>query len=81
MKTIETRRLAAIVVVVALLAFPDLALAQADEIQVYTGGLAPMGTFNLTLHNNYTPEAGRFPPFRCGGLDRSLNGVPEWALA
>ena len=81
MKTIETRRLAAIVVVVALLAFPDLAFAQADEIQVYDGGLAPVGTFNLTVHNNFTPMGGKIPAFAGAVVpDKSLNGVPEWAL-
>ena len=49
---------------VALLAVPALAFAQTDEIQVYDGGLAPVGVFNLTLHNNFTPKgltARRFP--------------------
>ena len=29
--------------------------AQTDEIQVYDGGLAEKGKFNLTWHNNFTP--------------------------
>ena len=41
---------------VALLAAPALAFAQTDEIQVYDGGLAPVGVFNLTVHNNFTPR-------------------------
>ena len=47
------RRVAAIVLV--LLAVPTVAAAQADEIQVYDGGLAAEGTVNLTWHNNFTP--------------------------
>lgn len=55
--------------------------AQADEIQVYDGGLAPRGTFNLTVHNNFTIRGIKTPSF-AGGVtpDGSFNGVPEWAL-
>ena len=54
--------------------------AQGDEIQVYDGGLAPKGVFNLTLHNNYTPDGIRTPSFPGAVVShRSLNGVPEWA--
>lgn len=64
----------------ALAAVPHVGAAQTDEIQVYDGGLAPPGTFNLTLHNNYTPSGLATPAF-AGALvaDKSLNGVPEWA--
>jgi hypothetical protein len=63
------------------LACPGRALAQADEIQVYDGGLASVGTFNLTVHNNFTPKGGRVPAFPGAVVpDGSLNGVPEWAL-
>ena len=67
--------------VVIWFAVPGLAFAQADEIQVYDGGLAPVGTFNLTWHNNYTPNGVNTPAFP-GGVtpNKSLNGVPEWAL-
>jgi hypothetical protein len=41
-------------VVMGAVAIPTAARAQADEIQVYDGGLAAKGVFNLTLHNNYT---------------------------
>ena len=57
-----------------------LVFAQADEIQVYDGGLAAPGVFNLTWHNNFTPQGITTPAF--GGAvvaDRSWNGVPEWA--
>src|SRR5678815_6136567 len=40
----------------AAMAVPPVARAQSDEIQVYDGGLAPTGVFNLTWHNNYTPD-------------------------
>ena len=43
-------------IIVVVLGAPTTASAQADEIQVYDGGLAPVGTFNLTLHNNFTPQ-------------------------
>jgi hypothetical protein len=64
-----------------LAASPRSSLAQADEIQVYDGGLSPKGIFNLTLHNNYTPSGLTTPAFP-GALqsDHSWNGVPEWAL-
>ncbi len=67
--------------VVGLLAAPAMAFAQADEIQVYDGGLAPVGTFNLTLHNNFTPKGLTTPAFPGAVVaDKSFNGVPEWAL-
>ncbi len=59
---------------------PQLTFAQGDEIQVYDGGLADPGQYNLTLHNNYTPRGIQEPAFD-GAIvsDRSFNGVPEWA--
>jgi len=59
---------------------PGVALAQSDEIQVYTGDLAPVGVFNLTWHNNYTPDGIKEPVFP-GAItsNKSLNGVTEWA--
>ena len=66
---------------VALLAVPAIGFAQTDEIQVYDGGLAPVGTFNLTLHNNFTPRGVTTPAFPGAVVaDKSLNGVPEWAV-
>ncbi len=59
---------------------PARALAQTDEIQVYTGDLAAPGVFNLTLHNNYTPSGAKTPAFPGAIVSNgSLNGVPEWA--
>ena len=67
--------------VAGLLAVPTIAVAQADEIQVYDGGLAPVGTFNLTIHNNFTPSGLKTPAFPGAVVaDQSFNGVPEWAL-
>ena len=40
-------------------ALPGIAWAQADEIQVYDGGLANTGVFNLTLHNNFLARSSR----------------------
>ena len=60
---------------------PRLAFAQADEIQVYDGGLAPVGTFNVTVHNNFTPRGIKGRAFPGAVVaHRSLNGVPEWAI-
>jgi hypothetical protein len=57
------------------------AFAQADEIQVYDGGLAPVGTFNLTVHNNFIARGLREPAFPGSVVaHRSVNGVPEWAI-
>ena len=69
------------VLVALLLAAPALAFGQTDEIQVYDGGLAPVGIFNLTLHNNFTPKGLTTPAFPGAVVaDKSFNGVPEWAL-
>jgi hypothetical protein len=68
-------------ILLALIAGPRPASAQTDEIQVYDGGLAAPGVFNLTLHNNFTPRGVRGAPFPGGvAADKSLNGVSEWAL-
>jgi len=66
-----------------LLAFtllPAIASAQTDEIQVYDGGLAEPGRFNLTWHQNFTPKGATSPSYP-GGLtsNHAYVGVPEWA--
>ena len=68
------------VLALALAALPLPALAVTDEIQVYTGDIAAPGVFNLTWHNNYSPNGLKTPDFP-GGLkdDRTLSGVTEWA--
>ena len=70
-----------VAMVLALLAVPTMAAAQADEIQVYDGGLAAKGTVNLTWHNNFIARGLTTPAFP-GAVapNRSFNGVTEWAL-
>jgi hypothetical protein len=69
-----------LVLALAAMLVPCRALAQTDEIQVYTGGLAPVGVFNLTVHNNFTPKGNPVPAFDGAvAADKSWNGVPEWA--
>ena len=73
--------LARLLVLAAIaLAAPAMVLAQTDEIQVYDASIAEVGIFNLTWHNNFTPDGLQTPAFP-GGLipDKSLNGVTEWA--
>src|SRR5713226_8624892 len=66
---------------VTFFAVPGLAVAQTDEIQVYDGGLAAPGIFNLTLHDNFTPKRLSTPAFPGAVVaDKSFNGVPEFAL-
>ena len=66
--------------VFALCAGTGRVWAQTDEIQVYDGGLADVGKFNLTWHNNFTPKGISDPAFPGANVaDRSLNGVTEWA--
>jgi hypothetical protein len=66
---------------VAMVAAPAAGFAQTDEIQVYDGGLAEVGTINLTWHNNFTPKGLTTPAFPGAVVaDKSLNGVTEWAL-
>jgi hypothetical protein len=65
---------------IVMLAVPELALAQTDEIQVYDGHLAEPGVFNLMLHTNFTPDGVKTPAFPGAEVaDKSLNQVPEWA--
>ena len=78
-KEFDIRTLAAAVLALVV-TVPSTAVAQTDEIQVYDGGLAPKGVFNLTLHNNFTPAGLKDPAFAGSNTsDKSLNGVPEWA--
>lgn len=70
-----------ILVVACALVAPVLARAQTDEIQVYDAAIAAPGVFNLTLHDNFTPDGRTIAAFPGGIIpDKSLNGVPEWAL-
>ena len=56
------------------LVLPLSAAAQGDDIQVYDASLEPVGVFNLTLHNNFTPDGLKTPSFP-GAItsDRSLS--------
>src|ERR1700722_13054406 len=65
---------------VLALAAGAVASAQTDEIQVYDAAIAEPGVFNLTWHNNFTPDGLKTAAF-AGGLvnNRNLNGVTEWA--
>jgi hypothetical protein len=69
-----------LLLIAAVVLLPHPAAAQADEIQVYDGGLAAPGVFNLTVHNNFTPHGIEEPAFPGAVVsDQSLNGVSEWA--
>jgi hypothetical protein len=74
----KTFRLA--IATIAFTWLPAAAFAQGDEIQVYDGGLAAPGVFNLTWHNNFTPDGSKAPEFP-GAItsNKSFNGVTEWA--
>jgi hypothetical protein len=77
---LERQKFVLFVCLAGLLASSGVAWAQTDEIQVYDAEIADIGKFNLTWHNNYTPD-GRTSPSFPGALipDKSFNGVPEWA--
>lgn len=63
-----------------LAAAPRPVFAQTDEIQVYDASIAAPGKFNLTWHNNFTPDGLKTPSFPGAIIaDRSFNGVTEWA--
>lgn len=69
-----------LLVMVIALAAPAAGFAQTDEIQVYDASIAPPGVFNLTVHNNFTPDGLTTPAFPGGVIpNNSFNGVPEWA--
>src|SRR3954464_12433591 len=81
MKTFRAFDFRAILLLAFMIMGATTVFAQSDEIQVYDGGLAPVGTFNLTLHNNFTPSGIKTPGFPGAVTSHhSLNGVPEWAL-
>lgn len=67
-------------VLAVALAAAGIAAAQTDEIQVYDAVIAEPGVYNLTWHNNYTPDGRNTPEFPVGLVNNhNLNGVPEWA--
>lgn len=60
---------------------PSRAFAQADEIQVYDGSLAPKGIFNLTIHNSFIGKGQTMPAYPGSVVaNRSFSGVAEWAF-
>ena len=79
-RLLQTHLCAPAVIALALAGVPVVALAQTDEIQVYDGAIADRGVFNLTWHNNFTPDGLKAPAFP-GALinDKNLNGVTEFA--
>jgi hypothetical protein len=80
MRTLKALRLHAVVALAILAAAPLVTVGQTDEIQVYDGSIAAPGKFNLTWHNNFTPEGLKTPAFPGAIIaDRSFNGVTEWA--
>jgi hypothetical protein len=69
-----------IAIALAWLAPASSVWAQTAEIQVYDAGIAPLGAFNLTVHNNFTPSGSKTPSFPGAVVpDKSLNGAAEWA--
>lgn len=80
MTHLKGMRLYALIVLAILAAAPLVTFGQTDEIQVYDGSIAAPGKFNLTWHNNFTPDGLKTPTFPGGIIpDRSFNGVTEWA--
>jgi hypothetical protein len=72
-------RCVALAVCLALSTFGN-ARAVTDEIQVYQGDIAAPGIFNLTWHDNYTPDGLKTADFKGGLVDNNtLSGVTEWA--
>lgn len=67
-------------VFIFLISVPAFILAQTDEIQVYDGEIAPVGIFNLMVHNNFTPK-GRTAPVYPGAIiaNHSFQVTAEWA--
>ena len=63
---LRLRRIAvrALLLTAASVVAPLAARAQTDEIQVYDASIAEVGVFNITWHNNFTPDGlkvGAFP--------------------
>ncbi len=73
-------KLACVALATIMVLAPAGARAQTDEIQVYDGVIARRGIFNVTWHNNFTPD-GRTSPAFPGGIvpNHSWNGGVEWA--
>jgi len=60
--------------------FAHASITPTDEIQVYDAGIVDQGHFNLTWHNNFTPNGQSVPAFQNAFAGHhSWNGVTEWA--
>jgi hypothetical protein len=80
MTILRNVRLRALLALTLLAAAPLAVFGQTDEIQVYDASIAAPGKFNLTWHNNFTPDGLRTPAFPGAIIaDKSFNGVTEWA--
>jgi len=80
MSVLRRANLVFLIAVGFVAAAPHPAQAQTDEIQVYDASIAEQGKFNLTWHNNFTPDGLKIAAFPGGIIpDRSFNGVTEWA--
>lgn len=68
------------IVAIVMAVIPARSFAQTDEIQVYDATIAPQGTYNVTLHSNFTPIGRKLPAFPGGIIPNdSVNGGVEWA--
>jgi hypothetical protein len=66
--------------VLLFLLLPLRSLAQTDEIEIYDAAIADKGTFDLTVHTNYTPHGPKQAAFPGGVVpNHSDNGAIEWA--
>jgi len=80
MESLKGMRLYVLAAMAIFMAAPLAIFAQTDEIQVYDATIAPVGVFNLTWHNNFTPDGLETPRFPGAVVaDHSFNGVTEWA--
>jgi len=74
--------LAIVLVPLVLAAIPRTALAQTDEIQVYDAEIEEPASFNIMVHNNFTPDGRRLRPFPGDIIPNdSDNGAAEWRTA
>jgi hypothetical protein len=72
--------LAGFALILAHAAFPSVARAQTDEIQVYDAEIEEVGKFNVMVHSNFTPIGRKTADFPGGIIpDDSVNGAVEWA--
>ena len=67
-------------ILLCLASFPALIVAQTDEIQVYDGAIAPVGIFNLMVHQNFTPKGRTAPAYPTAIIaNHSYQVTAEWA--